>query len=44
MEECKSHNEELYDLYSMLNILEVMKSKRMRYANHVACGREEKCV
>jgi hypothetical protein len=25
----KSHNEELYDLYSLLNILEVMKSKRV---------------
>jgi hypothetical protein len=30
------HNEELNDLYSSLNIIRVIKSKRMRWAGHVA--------
>jgi hypothetical protein len=30
------HNEELYDLYSSPNIIRVMKSRRMRWAGHVA--------
>ena len=30
------HDEELYALYSSLNIIEVTKSKRMRWAGHVA--------
>ena len=30
------HNEELNDLYSSPNILRVIKSKRMRWAGHVA--------
>ena len=33
----KSHNEELSDLYSLLNIVRVVKSRRMRWAGHVAC-------
>ena len=38
----KLHNEELNDLYSSPNIVRVIKSKRMRWAGHVACmGREE---
>jgi hypothetical protein len=30
------HNEELNDLYSSPNIIRVIKSKRMRWAGHVA--------
>jgi hypothetical protein len=32
----KLHNEELYDLYSLPNIVRVVKSRRMRWAGHVA--------
>jgi len=32
----KLHNEELYDLYSSLNIVRVIKSRRMRLAMYVA--------
>jgi hypothetical protein len=32
------HNEELNDLYSSPNIIRVIKSRRMRWAGHVACG------
>jgi len=31
------HNEELNDLYSSPNIVRVIKSRRMRWAGHVAC-------
>ena len=31
----KLHNEELSDLYSLPNILRVVKSRRMRWAGHV---------
>jgi hypothetical protein len=31
----KRHNEELHDLYSSPNIMQVIKSKRMRWAGHV---------
>jgi hypothetical protein len=31
----KSHNEELSDLYSLPNIVRVVKSRRMRWAGHV---------
>jgi hypothetical protein len=35
----KLHNEEHYDLYSSPNIIRVIKSRRMRWAEHVAlCG------
>jgi hypothetical protein len=30
------HNGELYDLYFSLNIIRVVKSRRMRWAEHVA--------
>ena len=33
----KLHNEELNDLYSSPNIILVIKSRRMRWAGHVAC-------
>jgi hypothetical protein len=32
----KLHNDELYDLYSLPNIIRVIKSRRMRWAGHVA--------
>jgi hypothetical protein len=32
----KSHNEELSDLYSLPNGVRVVKSRRMRWAGHVA--------
>ena len=35
------HNEELNDLYSSPNIVQVIKSRRMRWAGHVACMGEE---
>jgi hypothetical protein len=33
----KLHNEELSDLYSSPNIIRMIKSRRMRWAGHVAC-------
>ena len=38
------HNEELNDLYSSTNIVRVIKSKRMRWAGHVARMGEERVV
>jgi hypothetical protein len=32
----KLHNEELRDLYSSPSIIRIMKSRRMRWAGHVA--------
>jgi hypothetical protein len=32
----KLHNEELNDLYCTTNIFQVIKSRRMRWAGHVA--------
>ena len=32
----KTHNEELSDLYSLPNMVRVVKSRRMRWAGHVA--------
>jgi hypothetical protein len=40
----KLHNEELNDLYSLPNIVRVVKSRRMRWAGHVARMREERVV
>jgi hypothetical protein len=40
----KLHNEELKDLYSLPNIVRVVKSRRMRWAGHVACMREDRGV
>jgi hypothetical protein len=31
------HNDELHSLYSSLNIVRVIKSRRMRWSGHVAC-------
>jgi hypothetical protein len=36
----KLHNEELSDLYSLPNIVRVVKSRRMKWAGHVARMRE----
>jgi hypothetical protein len=33
----KRHNEELNDLYSLPNIVRTIKSRRMKWAGHVAC-------
>ena len=38
------HNEELNDLYSSPNIVRVIKSRRTRWAGHVARMGEEKAV
>ena len=38
------HNEELNDLYCSPNIVRVIKTRRMRWAGHVACTGERKGV
>jgi len=38
------HNEELNDLYCSPNTVRVIKSRRMRWAGHVACMGEERGV
>jgi hypothetical protein len=38
----KLHNEVLYDLYSLPDIVRVVKSRRMRWAGHVARMGEER--
>ena len=38
------HNEELNDLYSLANIVRVLKSRRMRWAGHVARMGEDRVV
>jgi hypothetical protein len=40
----KRYNEELNDLYSSPNIVRVVKSRRMRWAGHVACMGEDTVV
>ena len=40
----KLHNEELSDQYSLPNIVRVLKSRRMRWAGHVARKVEERGV
>jgi hypothetical protein len=40
----KLHNKELNDLYSLPNIVRVVKSRRMRWAGHVACMGEDRGV
>jgi len=37
----KLHNEEVNDLYSLCNIVRVVKSRRMRWAGHVASMGED---
>ena len=38
----KLHNEELNDLYSLPNIVRMVKSRRMRWAGHVARKGEDR--
>ena len=41
----KLHNEEIRDLYSLPNVVRVVKLRRMRWAGHVArMGRGEVCT
>jgi len=40
----KLHKEELNDLYSSPNIVRVIKSRRIRWAGHVARMGKKKCV
>ena len=40
----KLHNEELNDLYCSLNIVRVIKPRRMRWAGHVECMEERRGV
>jgi hypothetical protein len=40
----KLRNEELSDLYCSPNIIRVIKSRRIRWAGHVARVRERRCV
>ena len=40
----KLHNEELNDLYSLPNIVRVVKSRRMRWPGHVARMGEDRGV
>jgi hypothetical protein len=41
----KLHNKELRDLYSSPSIIRIIKSRRMRWAGHVALmGGKEECV
>ena len=41
---CKLRNEELNDLYSLPNIVRVVKSRRMRWAGNVARMGEDRVV
>ena len=38
------HNEELNELYSIPNIIRAIKSRRMRWAGHVARMGYERCI
>ena len=40
----KLHNEELHDLYSLLNIVRVIKSRRMRWAGYEYVWGEERRI
>jgi hypothetical protein len=40
----KLHSEELHDFYSSPDIIRQVKSRRMRWAGHVACMGEDKKV
>jgi hypothetical protein len=37
LERKRTVNEELHDLYSTPNIVRIIKSRRMRWAGHIAC-------
>jgi hypothetical protein len=38
----KLHNEELHNLYCSPSIIRMIKSRRMRWAGHVACMEEKR--
>jgi len=38
------HNEELYYLYSLPNIIWVIRSRRLRWTGHMACMGDERCL
>jgi hypothetical protein len=38
----KMHNEDIHILYSPLHIIKQIKSRRMRWAEHVACMGDER--
>jgi hypothetical protein len=40
----KLHNEELHDLHSSSTLVRVIKSRRMKWAGHVARMREDKVL
>ena len=40
----KLHNEERRDLYSLPNIVRVVKSRRMRWTGHAACMGGKVCT
>ena len=43
--ECrKLHNEELNDLYCSPNIIQLIRSKGIRWTEHVAVRREYRCI
>jgi hypothetical protein len=37
----KLHNVQLHNLYSSPNIIRIIKSKRIKWARHVACTKEK---
>jgi hypothetical protein len=40
----KMHNDKLHSLYSLLNIVRVIKLGRMMWVGHVACMGEGRCL
>jgi hypothetical protein len=38
----KLHNEELHNLYSLPDIIRMIKPRRVRWAGHAACTREKR--
>jgi hypothetical protein len=40
----KLYNEELHKLYSSPSIIRMIKSRRMRWAEHVAQMRKDECI
>jgi hypothetical protein len=40
----KLHNEELNNLYSLSNVIQVIKSRRIKWRACNTCGGEERCI
>jgi hypothetical protein len=38
------YNEELHNLYASPYIIRVIKSRKLRWAGHIACTRDDKCI